>query len=119
MASRTFSTSKSYGKPRPNRGRGLAILGGIIMAVILVMALSLTTGWPVGPRTKRRMDEAMQDAYQWEEAHFHIGGALHRPHPLSRRPLRPDERDQVRRRRHAPIILQTDDVNLHLQIEQR
>ena len=35
MASRTISTSKSYGKPRPNRGRGLAILGGI-MAVILV-----------------------------------------------------------------------------------
>ena len=35
MASRTFSTSKSYGKPRPSRGRGLAILGGI-MAVILV-----------------------------------------------------------------------------------
>lgn len=119
MASRTFSTSKSYGKPRSNRGRGLAILGGI-MAVILVMALSLTTGWPMGPRTKRRMDEAMQDAYQWEEAHFHIGGALHRPHPLSRRPLRPDERDQVRpRRRHAPIIFQTDDANLQLQIERR
>lgn len=98
MATRTFSTSKSYGKPR-TRVRGLAILGAIV-TFVLFTALSLTTGWPMGPRTKRRMGEAMHNAYQWEEAHFHIGSSLQRPHALSKRPLRPDERDQVRPRSH-------------------
>ena len=80
-------------RPRP------AILGAIV-TFVLFTALSLTTGWPMGPRTKRRMGEAMHNAYQWEEAHFHIGSSLQRPHALSKRPLRPDERDQVRPRSH-------------------
>ena len=109
MATRTFSTSKSYGKPR-SRVRGLTILGAIV-TFVLFAALSLTTGWPMGPRTKRRMGEAMHNAYQWEEAHFHIGSSLQRPHALSKRPLRPDERDQVRAR-SAPDS-DADDAHHH------
>lgn len=94
MATRTFSTSKSNGKRR-SRVRGEIILGAIV-TIVLFTVLSWTTDWPAGPRTKRRMNEAMHNAYQWEEAHFHIGSSLQRPHALSKRPLRPDERDQVR-----------------------
>ena len=94
MATRTFSTSKSNGKRR-SRVRREIILGAIV-TIVLFTVLSWTTSWPAGPRTKRRMREAMHNAYQWEEAHFHIGYSLQRPHALSKRPLRPDERDQVR-----------------------
>ena len=96
MATRTFSTSKSNGKRR-SRVRREIILGAIV-TIVLFTVLSWTTSWPAGPRTKRRMREAMHNAYQWEEAHFHIGYSLQRPHALSKRPLRPDERDQVRAR---------------------
>lgn len=107
MATRTFSTSKSYGRPR-SRIRGLTIRGAIVTFVLFAV-LSWTTGWPMGPRTKRRAVEAMHNAYQWEEAHFHIGSSLQRPHALSKRPLRPDERDQVRAR--SPPDSDADDAH--------